>query len=306
VTKRDDQAENRTNVRLFSATTRSPRRKGGGVGGLRRVAVRLAELVAPGRVAEWALDQWGRTRRPRGGTPEMTGGHRFTMTVGEKQVVAWDWGTGPTVLLVHGWNGYGAQLCAFVGPLVQAGFHVVAFDMPAHGRSEGDRSNILEMRDAVLAVAKRMQHVHAVVAHSLGATATVLAMAAGAPIDRAVLLAPPAESPPFARAFARGMGLSEAGAERMVARLRAFVGDEVGAVDVRPVVGNISAPLLVMHDREDRDVPFAHGESIAAAAAARFVPLAGLGHRRLLGDEVVILSAVTFILGFAESVRAAS
>jgi pimeloyl-ACP methyl ester carboxylesterase len=226
----------------------------------------------------------------------VAGARRFSLPVGGKGVVGWEWGAGPTVLLVHGWSGNGAQMSPFVAPLVAAGFHVVTFDQPAHGHSEGKRTTVLELRDAVTALARRTGPVHAAVAHSLGATATVLALAAGAPIERAVLLAPPAESPYFVRAFARKVGLSEAGVEAVVARLRALVGPEVGALDVRPLVAALRTPLLVMHDREDREVPFSHGSSIAAASpAARFVALSGLGHQRLLRDGAVIEQALAFI-----------
>ena len=47
------------------------------------------------------------------------------------------WGAGPTVLLVHGWEGRGAQLGALVDPLVAAGYRAVALDGPAHGDSPG-------------------------------------------------------------------------------------------------------------------------------------------------------------------------
>ena len=43
----------------------------------------------------------------------------------------YSWGSGPTVLLVHGWEGRGSQLSAFAPALVKAGFRVVAVDMPA-------------------------------------------------------------------------------------------------------------------------------------------------------------------------------
>src|ERR1051325_5613961 len=47
------------------------------------------------------------------------------------------WGAGPTVLLVHGWEGRGAQLGAFVDPLVAAGVSGVAVDAPGHRGTPG-------------------------------------------------------------------------------------------------------------------------------------------------------------------------
>jgi predicted alpha/beta-fold hydrolase len=59
------------------------------------------------------------------------------------------WGAGPTVLMVHGWNGRGAQLGAFAPELVHAGFRVVTFDTPAHGRSPGRATNLPEISEAI-------------------------------------------------------------------------------------------------------------------------------------------------------------
>ncbi|MEZ4682380.1 MAG: alpha/beta fold hydrolase [Caldilineaceae bacterium] len=63
--------------------------------------------------------------------------------------VKYSWGSGPTVLLVHGWAGRGSQLAPLVAPLVNAGYRVVAFDAPAHGDSPGDRTNLLEVSNLI-------------------------------------------------------------------------------------------------------------------------------------------------------------
>ena len=52
-----------------------------------------------------------------------------------KRLVAWSWGEGPTVLLVHGWEGRGSQMAAFAAPLAEAGFRAVAFDAPGAASS---------------------------------------------------------------------------------------------------------------------------------------------------------------------------
>jgi hypothetical protein len=44
---------------------------------------------------------------------------RFAIPFGDRHLAAWEWGeSGPRVLLVHGWEGRGAQLAPFVEPLV--------------------------------------------------------------------------------------------------------------------------------------------------------------------------------------------
>jgi pimeloyl-ACP methyl ester carboxylesterase len=60
---------------------------------------------------------------------------------------------------------------------------------------------------------------------------------------------------------------------------------------VRPRLGEVRAPTLVLHGTEDPLFPIAHGEALAAEIpGARLLPLEGMGHQvppRPLWDEVV-------------------
>ncbi len=73
-------------------------------------------------------------------------------------------------------------------------------------------------------------------------------------------------------------------------------------LDGRPLAawrwGNGPATLLVIHDRDDPDVPVRDGIEIAAAwPGGRLVETTGLGHNRLLRDPDVIARAVAFLAG---------
>jgi pimeloyl-ACP methyl ester carboxylesterase len=66
--------------------------------------------------------------------------------------------------------------------------------------------------------------------------------------------------------------------------------------DVLAAARTMSASLLVVHDRDDRDVALADGEAIAAAwPGARLVVTDGLGHRRIVHDPEVVSEAVAFL-----------
>jgi len=61
--------------------------------------------------------------------------------------------------------------------------------------------------------------------------------------------------------------------------------ETVSDFDVRPLLGQIKAPTLVMHARDDRRVPIASGREIAAGIpGARFVTLPGKNHILLEQD----------------------
>jgi pimeloyl-ACP methyl ester carboxylesterase len=58
----------------------------------------------------------------------------------------------------------------------------------------------------------------------------------------------------------------------------------------------MTAAALVVHDREDQDVPFSHGEEIARAwPGAQLMATTGLGHRAILRDPEVIRRTITFL-----------
>jgi len=262
--------------------------------------MRLFSWLAPQRAEALALQLFATPRRPiRSGEPEAgITGHRFTIESGGRRLAAWDWGRGPTVILTHGWSGHSGQMASFVGPLVKAGYYVVAFDHPAHGQSEGKQANYLQVAAALTAVARRVGPVHAVIGHSFGCTATILALSRGLPVDRVVLVAPPAESPMFARTFGRAIGLPQARIDGMVERIRIAVGGDLGALDARRLAAQLRTPALLVHDRADRDVPFAHAQEIAAAwPGAHLHEVTGLGHHRLLRDPAVVQLAVDFVRG---------
>ena len=87
-----------------------------------------------------------------------------------------EWGSGLTVLLVHGWNANWSHFGKLIPVLLNQGYRVVAYDAPAHGESSGNQTNIVEMSSALLAVKKDIGEVHAVVGHSLGGATTALAI----------------------------------------------------------------------------------------------------------------------------------
>jgi hypothetical protein len=62
------------------------------------------------------------------------------------------------------------------------------------------------------------------------------------------------------------------------------------------VVRKLPAAALVIHDRDDTDVPFAHGEEIVGAwEGSTLESTSGLGHRALLRDPAVIGRTVEFL-----------
>jgi pimeloyl-ACP methyl ester carboxylesterase len=212
------------------------------------------------------------------------------------RIQAWRWGRGPLVLLVHGWEGRGSQLAPFARPLVEAGYSVVAFDGPGHGASSGKRSSLPHFAFAVRSIAESLGKPHAVLAHSLGCAAATLALRDGLTTQRVVFIAPPLNPSDYVSRFGEILGLDGVVLDRMKDRLEERFLRKWSDYSLEATAREMTAPLLVIHDREDNETRHSEGSALAAAwNGARMISTSGLGHRRILRDEKVIEAAVQFI-----------
>lgn len=206
----------------------------------------------------------------------------------------------PSVLLLHGWGGHAAQMLPLAQALAAQGLRPVLVEMPAHGRSAGQTSNLPQFTRAMEYVSARLlqegQQLQAVVAHSLAANAAAFALARGLPAAKLVLLAPPASPRQYTHQFAQIFGLGEAVRTGLQQRLEAREGIVLTELEPAAVGPRIRAQTLVVHDRGDRVNRFADGLAYSQAIHnARMVATQGLGHRRILQDPEVLAEVTAFV-----------
>lgn len=206
------------------------------------------------------------------------------------------WGEGPAILCLHGWEGRGTQFHAFIEPLTRAGFSILTYDQPGHGGSQGRRSGPREWAQATQDLVAQVGPIHGLVAHSLGAAGAAIAMDHGLRVPRAVFLAPPAKPDPYYQMLLSHLGFPEAEHPAAFLAYAERSGLPPERIRLQSLASGLSVPLLVIHDRRDREVPLADGEAIASAwPNATLLTTEGLGHRRILRDASVIEKAIGFL-----------
>jgi pimeloyl-ACP methyl ester carboxylesterase len=255
--------------------------------------------IAPGFAARGAARLF-LTPRPRSG-PSAWGDLAATATAvplsfAGEPLDAWAWGRGPRVLLSHGWGGRGSHLSRLVPALVDRGFQVVAFDGPAHGRSRARRTDLVEFATLLGQIERQLGGVHAMIGHSFGASAIVYALRLGAAPRAVVLLSPFADSDTNVRRFARSLRLSARLHARTRAALLRYFDEHADGWDLGAVARDRTTPALLIHDRDDAEIPYRESVKLAAAwPGARLSTTVNLGHRRILKDPDVVRDAVTFV-----------
>jgi pimeloyl-ACP methyl ester carboxylesterase len=264
-----------------------------------RTGFAILGRVAPGLAAALALDLFFTPRGRRGSarvTAFLAAARRFEVTASGQRVAGWSWGEGPVVYLLHGWAGVGGQLAAFVPPLLATGYRVVTFDAPGHGASAGRRTSIVHFARGLREVVAKEGPAHAVIAHSLGAAATVYAMTQGLEVGRAVFLGPTGGPRDWAEQFRRQLDVPGHVMTAMQEKSEQWLGARWEEFDIPVLARSQAIPLLVFHDQDDAEVPWTDGSAIAQAwPGARLVTTTGLGHRRILRDEAVVSHAVAFV-----------
>ena len=273
-----------------------------------RFVFRTLQTLAPPLAARAAGSLFRLSPRHRGSSAEretLATGRPGSIRDGKLRIATWSWGEGPAVLLVHGWGSRGGRLGSFVPPLLNAGYSVMTFDAPGHGESPGRLSSLPQFIASIEALSEKAGKLHGIVAHSMGCSASAVAMRKGLPLERAVFLAPSANPGAYLRPFTQILGLRPAADEQIRRTFENRFGYKWNDFDVPRMARGMETPLLVFHDRDDRDVPWSDGAAIAQAwPGAELVTTEGLGHRRIVHDSAVVGRAVAFLQQEDRAVRA--
>lgn len=225
----------------------------------------------------------------------------FEFLYGRQVLKGYEWGKGEqVVLLVHGWESRGTALRSFVPSLVEKGYRVVAFDGPAHGNSDGKRTNIMHFAGAVRAIIRQIGGVHSIITHSFGGASTVFALNNSNPaieVEKLVLIGVPNRMTRVLNEAAASMKLPTRVKKRFWDLLENKLGTPLDQADLSKAAGKVKVKdLLIVHDRFDPVVAFRSAEEIHEAWENSTLLISeGYGHYRLMKNPDLIRRVTEFI-----------
>ncbi len=223
--------------------------------------------------------------------------HQFQITLGQKKIQCYSWGEGPVVLFSHGWSGRATQFYQFIKPYTQQGFKVVGFDGPAHGLSEGNRTNIFEFKEVIFALKERFGKIEAMVNHSFGGMAAFFALQNGLDVKKVVNISSPSNSNVLLREFVNRINGSEKVDDDFHRRIHREFGVyfyEFSTQLIGPLLPELN--LFIVHDEEDREVQVNQAKELKSIMrSAELLVTSGLGHTRILRDDDVVAKTLNFI-----------
>jgi pimeloyl-ACP methyl ester carboxylesterase len=214
-----------------------------------------------------------------------------------KSIMVYQYGnSNKKALLVHGWSGRGTQLFKIADALLKEGYSTVSFDAPAHGKSPGNSSIMLEFIASIFELEKQFGPFESAIGHSLGGMAILNAVKKGFQTNKVVIIGSGDIVQDIINDFVYKLQLKPLISLKLRDYFEKKYQEAMENYSSFKAASEISIPLLVIHDENDYEVPVKAGINIHKHALnAELMITKGLGHRKILGDPKVIETLTEFL-----------
>lgn len=200
------------------------------------------------------------------------------------------------ILLVHGWSGRGTQLFKIADELIKAGYSTVSFDAPAHGKSPGKLAIMTDFIETILEIERQFGPFKAAVGHSLGGMTLLNSVKKGLAINHLAIIGSGDIVTDILDDFVAKLELNPIISSQLRLYFEKKYGEEMDSYSGYKSAMDISIPVLVVHDKNDPEVPMSAGINIHKHLKNGELFLTeGLGHRKILGNHSVIEKVIKFI-----------
>ncbi|NRB48534.1 MAG: alpha/beta hydrolase [Saprospiraceae bacterium] len=242
-----------------------------------------------------------RRARHRVSDPTLEKARIFEFLYGKQVLKGYSWGKGEkTILLVHGWESRGTAMRSFVDPFLAEGYRVVAFDGPAHGNSEGRRTNLPEFAKAIRAFIHHVGPVEAAICHSFGGVAMMYALSQleiDAEVRRVVTISSPNDMKLMLKQATDFMRVPKPAQKHFRTIIEYKMLMPVAKASLGKWGNSITTEdILIVHDEEDRVVPVSEALAIFESIDQANVLISkGYGHYQITKNPDVIRRVIQFI-----------
>ena len=211
------------------------------------------------------------------------------LKIADQLIGCFQWpGTGPTVLLVHGWESQSGRWELLIETLQKANYNIVAIDAPAHGRSSG---HLYTVPRHAQAIAKAIEHFQPsiLIGHSAGGMAAVYCMSQiqETSVKQLVLIATPSTMFRLIKNYQEYLKLSDRTTKALIESFEDSFQVTMSEFATGQFIKNV--PLvrgLVIHDKKDDIADYSGGLEIHQNwPGSKMISTEGLGHSLRI-DEV--------------------
>lgn len=201
------------------------------------------------------------------------------------------------ILLSHGWAGRRTQLYTLANTLLEKGYMVISFDGPAHGKSTGKTTNLIEYIETVKAIDQAYGPFDAAIGHSFGSMAILNAEAQNKIFKCLITVGSGDKLSEIINNFANNLGLHDVFGNKLQKHLEKKWQVQLDDSAASNAAKDVKIPVLVVHDIIDGDVHVSSALNIRQNLEKGVLYITnGLGHSKILRDKTVTNKIVDFII----------
>jgi pimeloyl-ACP methyl ester carboxylesterase len=212
----------------------------------------------------------------------------------------WNHSSDKKLLILHGYESSVINFDRYVKPLTKAGYEVLAFDAPAHGRSGGKQINAVTYKDFVLHINKEYGPITNFITHSFGGLALSLAMEDIKQNEdfKIVFIAPVTETITAIDSFFKFLRLDKVVRKKFDHIILKTGGHTPEWFSIRRIAKNLKAKVLWLQDKDDLMTPLSDVEPIIKENYSNFTFIIseGLGHRKIYRDNNSFKAIIRFFV----------
>ena len=214
-----------------------------------------------------------------------------------KEIVVYHYGrSDKKILLVHGWSGRGTQLVKIADELVNLGYSTISFDAPAHGKSKGNSSIMVEFIASILELEKQFGPFEFAIGHSLGGMSILNAIRENLKVKKTVIIGSGDIIQDIIDDFIKKLNLKPEIGIKLRDHFEKKYGVEMNYYSASNAAKEVSIPVLIIHDENDVDVNVKAAHNINENLKnSELMITKNLGHRKILGNTEVIKRIVEYI-----------
>lgn len=207
---------------------------------------------------------------------------------------------GKLVLLIHGWDSNAGSMAGMAYDLVEKGFHVISFNLPAHGYSKLKRTNLKYCKEAFRAVVDyiKPKEPFSVVAHSFGSAVTAFSLSdSNYSTDKLVFLTNPNKLTNIFHEFKSFIGLRDRSYTFLKIEVKKMLGEIIEDISIENYSSRIKYnKLLLVHDYYDKVLPYQNSVNVQSKwKEAEMITFHKIGHYRMLWNKEVIETVSDFL-----------
>lgn len=262
--------------------------------------INAVSLLSPRAAVGFGFRLFTRTPRPRLRAKEeafLATAHRYRLPIAGRDIAIYEWGDGPVALLAYGWGYNAGRWRHYVPGLVDAGYRVIAYDIPGHGEARPAYVTLPLNAALIRGLIEHFGTPDLFIGHSFGGASGVLAMSelpVGFRPARAVIMAAFSDARSVFADFTRRLGIWAPVRWRAERSFESLTGRPLAAFDLARASAELGeTEVLIIHDPADAVTDFRHARRYQAYWPGNALwAVSGAGHH--LGKAFVTEAVLDF------------